>query len=68
MRIVGGKFAGRDLTSPNDFRVRPTGELVRAAMLDRLAEHAASHALPPGAELERFGETSVSFYGLHGAC
>lgn len=37
MRIVGGKFAGRDLTSPSDFRVRPTAELVRAAMLDRLA-------------------------------
>lgn len=38
MRIVGGKFAGRDLESPNDFRVRPTAELVRAAMLDRLAD------------------------------
>jgi len=37
VRIVGGKFAGRDLTSPNDFRVRPTAELVRGAMLDRLA-------------------------------
>ena len=37
MRIVGGKFAGRDLVSPNDFRVRPTAELVRAAMLERLA-------------------------------
>ena len=37
MRIVGGKFAGRDLESPNDFRVRPTAERVRAAMLDRLA-------------------------------
>ena len=174
MRIVGGKFAGRDLTSPNDFRVRPTAELVRAAMLDRLvdvltgarildlfagtgalglealsrgaatadfvetrasslhalkanivllrvrnrtrvfkkdalpfaaalregtyhiafvdppyesrmldrviegwqltrfsailvAEHATTHTLPPGAEVERFGETSVSFYGLHAA-
>jgi 16S rRNA (guanine966-N2)-methyltransferase len=174
MRIVGGKFAGRDLTSPNDFRVRPTAELVRAAMLDRLvdvltgarildlfagtgalglealsrgaatadfvetrasslhalkanivllrarektrvfkkdalpfaaalregsyqvafvdppyesrmldrvieawqrtrfsailvAEHATTHALPPGAELQRFGETSVSFYGLDAA-
>lgn len=172
MRIVGGKFAGRDLTSPNDFRVRPTAELVRAAMLDSLvdvlagarildlfagtgalglealsrgaatadfvetrasslhalkanivllrardrtrvfkkdalpfaaalregsydiafvdppyesrmldrvietwqltrfssvlvAEHATTHTLPPGAELERFGETSVSIYGLH---
>jgi 16S rRNA (guanine966-N2)-methyltransferase len=38
MRIVGGKYAGWDLTSPNDFRVRPTGELVRAAILDRLVD------------------------------
>ena len=38
MRIVGGKFAGRDLTSPNDSRVRPTAEPVRAAMLDRLGD------------------------------
>jgi 16S rRNA (guanine966-N2)-methyltransferase len=37
MRIVKGKFAGRDLTSPNDFRVRPTAEHVRAAMLDMLS-------------------------------
>lgn len=36
MRIVGGKFAGRDLTSPADFRVRPTAEHVRAALLDLL--------------------------------
>jgi 16S rRNA (guanine966-N2)-methyltransferase len=171
MRIVRGKFAGQDLASPNDFRVRPTAESVRAAMLDRLgpvltgarvldlfagtgalglealsrgaatadfvetrpsslhslkaniallrlrektrvfkkdalpfaaalregsydiafvdppyesrmldrvieswlltrfakvlvAEHAAAHVLPPGAELARFGETSVSYYGL----
>jgi len=38
MRIVGGKFAGRDLTSPNDFRVRPTAEHVRAAILDALKD------------------------------
>ncbi len=38
MRIVGGKFAGRHLTSPNDFRVRPTGEQVRAAMVGMLGE------------------------------
>ena len=36
MRIVGGKFAGRDLTSPNDRRVRPTAEHVRSALLDML--------------------------------
>ncbi len=36
MRIVGGKFADRTLTSPNDFRVRPTGEQVRAAMVGML--------------------------------
>lgn len=38
MRIVGGKFAGRDLTSPNDFRVHPTAERVRAAVLDLLTK------------------------------
>jgi len=37
VRIVGGKFAGRTLTSPQDFRVRPTAEAVRAGMLDMLA-------------------------------
>jgi 16S rRNA (guanine966-N2)-methyltransferase len=36
LRIVGGKFGGRDLTSPADFRVRPTAEHVRAATLDAL--------------------------------
>src|SRR5205085_3580712 len=35
-RIIRGKFAGWVLVSPNDFRVRPTAEPVRAAMLDRL--------------------------------
>jgi 16S rRNA (guanine966-N2)-methyltransferase len=37
LRIVGGKFKGRDLTSPNDFRVRPTAEGVRSWLLDQLA-------------------------------
>lgn len=37
MRIVAGKFAGRDLTSPSDPRVRPTAEHVRAGLLDLLA-------------------------------
>ncbi len=36
MRITGGKFAGRDLTSPADRRVRPTAEPVRSALLDWL--------------------------------
>lgn len=36
MRITGGKFAGRDLTSPRDFRVRPTAEYVRSQLLDVL--------------------------------
>lgn len=36
MRIVRGKFAGRDLVSPADSRVRPTAEHVRAALLDLL--------------------------------
>ena len=37
MRIVGGRFRGRDLTSPSDFRVRPTAEEVRAGLLDAIA-------------------------------
>ena len=36
MRIVGGKFGGRNLTSPNDFRVRPTAEPVRVKMMKLL--------------------------------
>lgn len=39
MRIVKGRFAGRDLVSPNDARVRPTAEHVRSAMLDALEPH-----------------------------
>ena len=38
MRIIAGKFAGRDLTSPADSRVRPTAEHVRGALLDLLAD------------------------------
>lgn len=36
MRIVAGTWAGRDLHSPRDARVRPTAEPVRAAWLDLL--------------------------------
>lgn len=54
MRIVGGKFAGRDLTSPNDFRVRPTAEHVRAALLDLLAPE-----LPGARVLDLFAGTGA---------
>ncbi|MFO0095025.1 MAG: RsmD family RNA methyltransferase [Gemmatimonadaceae bacterium] len=37
MRIVGGKFAGRALASLNDFKVRPTAEAVRVAMMKLVA-------------------------------
>jgi len=37
VRIVAGTYAGRDLVSPADRRVRPTAEPVRAALLDLLA-------------------------------
>lgn len=36
MRIVGGKWAGRHLTSPPDRRVRPTAEPVREAWMELL--------------------------------
>lgn len=54
MRIVGGKYAGRDLTSPNDFRVRPTAEHVRAALLDLLAPD-----LPDASVLDLFAGTGA---------
>src|SRR3954469_9537219 len=38
MRIVGGKWKGKNLISPADFRVRPTAEHVRAALLDLLGD------------------------------
>jgi 16S rRNA (guanine966-N2)-methyltransferase len=36
MRIIGGAWAGRDLHSPRDRRVRPTAEPVRDALLNWL--------------------------------
>jgi len=36
MRIVKGKFAGRNLTSPGDSRVRPTAEAVRDGVMKML--------------------------------
>jgi 16S rRNA (guanine966-N2)-methyltransferase len=38
VRIVGGKWKGKNLRSPADSRVRPTAEHVRGALLDLLAE------------------------------
>jgi 16S rRNA (guanine966-N2)-methyltransferase len=38
MRIVAGKFAGRNLVSPQGSRVRPTAETVRVAMMDILRD------------------------------
>jgi 16S rRNA (guanine966-N2)-methyltransferase len=37
LRIVAGKYKGRDLASPQDSRVRPTAEHVRTGLLDMLA-------------------------------
>jgi 16S rRNA (guanine966-N2)-methyltransferase len=54
MRIVGGKHKGRHLTSPNDFRVRPTAEHVRAALLDWLKPD-----LPKASVLDLFAGTGA---------
>jgi 16S rRNA (guanine966-N2)-methyltransferase len=54
VRIVGGKFAGRDLTSPNDFRVRPTAEHVRAGLMELLAAD-----LPNARVLDLFAGTGA---------
>jgi 16S rRNA (guanine966-N2)-methyltransferase len=54
MRVVGGKFAGRNLTSPADQRVRPTAEHIRAAMLDLLTSE-----LPNARVLDLFAGTGA---------
>lgn len=54
MRIVGGKHAGRDLTSPTDRRVRPTAEDVRVALITRLLPD-----LPGARVLELFAGTGA---------
>jgi 16S rRNA (guanine966-N2)-methyltransferase len=54
VRIVGGTFAGRDLTSPRDFRVRPTAEQVRAALLGMLVAD-----LPKARVLDLFAGTGA---------
>jgi 16S rRNA (guanine966-N2)-methyltransferase len=54
MRIVAGTFAGRDLTSPPDRRVRPTAEHVRASLLDLLAKD-----LPRARVLDLFAGTGA---------
>jgi 16S rRNA (guanine(966)-N(2))-methyltransferase RsmD len=54
LRIVGGKFAGRDLLSPADFRVRPTAEAVRAALL-----HLVDADLPSARVLDLFAGTGA---------
>jgi 16S rRNA (guanine966-N2)-methyltransferase len=54
LRILKGKFANRDLTSPGDFRVRPTAERVRSAMLDLI-----SADLPAARILDLFAGTGA---------
>lgn len=54
MRIIGGKYKGRNLTGPSDFRVRPTSELVRGALLDLLAAD-----LPDADVLDLFAGTGA---------
>lgn len=72
MRIVGGRWAGRDLVSPPDRRVRPTAEAVRdgwmrvlnprlpgATVIDLFAGSGALglEALSRGARAADFAET-----------
>lgn len=54
MRIVGGKFKGRDLTSPGGTRVRPTGEDVRVGIMAMVRED-----LPKARILDLFAGTGA---------
>lgn len=54
VRIVRGRFAGRDLMPPADARVRPTAEAVRAGLLDLLEAD-----LPDARVLDLFAGTGA---------
>ena len=54
MRIVGGKHAGRELTSPQGTRARPTAEHVRVRLLDLLIAD-----LPKARVLDLFAGTGA---------
>ena len=54
MRIVKGKYAGRQLVSPNDFRVRPTAESVRDALMGMLRQD-----IPDARVLDLFAGTGA---------
>ena len=59
MRIIGGKLAGRHLTSPTDQRVRPTAEHVRDGIMELVAPY-----LPKARRLDLFAGTGA--LGLEG--
>ncbi|MFN8574944.1 MAG: RsmD family RNA methyltransferase, partial [Gemmatimonadaceae bacterium] len=54
MRIISGTYAGRDLMSPGQGRVRPTAEHVRGAILDAVAAD-----LPRAKVLDLFAGTGA---------
>jgi 16S rRNA (guanine966-N2)-methyltransferase len=54
VRVLKGTFAGRDLMSPADKRVRPTAEHVRGGLLDLLAAD-----LPDARVLDLFAGTGA---------
>ena len=54
MRIVGGRFRGKALSSPNDFRVRPTAEHVRSALMALVEDE-----LPDASLLDLFAGTGA---------
>ncbi|MBN2505784.1 MAG: RsmD family RNA methyltransferase [Verrucomicrobia bacterium] len=54
MRIIGGSAAGRRLSAPRGMRVRPTPDLVRQAIFNRLGERVLGARV-----LELFGGTGA---------
>lgn len=54
MRIVGGTYAGRHLTSPQDQRVRPTAEATRAGIMGLIEPR-----LPKARVLDLFAGTGA---------
>ena len=59
MRIVGGKFRGRSLTTPEDQSIRPTSDRVREAMFNILAHGAAALELTGIKVIDLFAGTGA---------
>ncbi len=59
MRVVGGRFRGRQLAAPGDHKIRPTSDRVREAVFNVLAHGMEGSVLEGSAVLDLFAGTGA---------